>query len=251
MRWLKRFWSAPQADQPAAEDVLAEAEAALPFIQTLPPEGRDRLRQMALEFLAGKEFSGAAGLEVTAFMQASIALQACLPVLELGLSAYDGWVGIVIYPGDFVIPRRTMDEDGVLHEYDEAALGEAWDGGPVVLAWFDDPEEYEGANVVVHEFAHKLDMLSGEADGLPPLHAGMSVEAWDVALGDAYDDFCDRVDAGEETQIDPYAAEHPAEFFAVVSEVFFVEPELLNSTYPRVYEQLALFYRQDPLARGQ
>ncbi|WP_374514938.1 zinc-dependent peptidase [Niveibacterium sp.] len=246
MRWLKRLWSSSPIDQPRSDDVLAEAEAALPFLRYLTPESLVRLRQMATTFLARKEFAGAAGLEITAFMQASIALQACLPVLELGLEAYDGWVGIVVYPGEFVIPRREIDEDGVLHEYTEDALGEAWDGGPVVLAWLDDPDEYEGANVVVHEFAHKLDMLNGDADGLPPLHAGMSVEAWDAALG-AYEHFCERVDAGEDTEIDPYASEHPAEFFAVLSEVFFVEPALLRAIYPDVYLQLAQFYRQDPL----
>ncbi|GAA5182986.1 zinc-dependent peptidase [Niveibacterium umoris] len=225
-------------------------EASLPFLARLDPASRQRLRQLAIEFLEQKEFSGAAGQELGHELCLSVALQACLPVLNLGLAAYDGWVGIVIYPGDFVIPRSVVDEAGVLHDYEEVALGEAWLGGPVVLSWFDDPSEYEGANVVIHEFAHKLDMLNGDADGLPPLHAGMSGEAWHDAFEAAYADMCARVDAEEDTLIDPYATEDPAEFFAVTSEVFFVSPEVLFDEYPDVYRQLAAFYRQDPLALG-
>lgn len=202
---------------------------------------------MALQFLTRKEISSAADLVLTDEIRLSIALQACLLILKLGLAAYDGWVGIVVYPGDFVIPRRKIDEIGVLHEYDEVVLGEAWESGPVVLSGFDDARDYQDANVVIHEFAHKLDMLNGEANGLPPLHQGMSVQDWNQAFSLAYRNFCRRVDAGENLPMDPYAAEHPAEFFAVLSEVFFTKPALLGKEYPAVYRQLALFYRQDPL----
>ncbi|HNA69255.1 MAG TPA: zinc-dependent peptidase, partial [Rhodocyclaceae bacterium] len=110
-------------------------EATLPFLAWLPADDRPALRRMALEFLADKEIHGAHGLQVTDAMLLSIALQACLPVLHIGLDAYAGWVGIVVYPGDFVIPRQDVDEDGVVHEYDDEVLGEAWDGGPVLLSW--------------------------------------------------------------------------------------------------------------------
>ena len=125
-----------------------------------------------------------------------------------------------------------------------------------MLTWFDDPAEYEGTNVVIHEFAHKLDMLSGHADGLPPLHADMNAEDWIAAQDEAFEDLVARVEAAgddEDAQnqlvIDPYATEHPSEFFAVTSETFFTEPSVLHAAYPRVYEQYRLFYRQDPLAR--
>ncbi len=225
----------------------ARVEAGLPFLDQLAPADRARLRAMALEFIAQKEWHGAQGIRLTPDIQLSVALQACLPVLELGLDSYCGWVGIIVYPGDFVIPRRQMTEDGVVHEFDDEVAGEAWEGGPVLLSWFDDPQEADGMNVVIHEFAHKLDMLNGPPDGLPPLHEGMRRQAWIDAFEPAYADFCDRVDAGEETWIDPYAAESPAEFFAVTSEVFFEAPEVLRAEYPAVYEQLRQFYRQDPL----
>lgn len=221
-------------------------ESALPFLGRLSREDRLALRTLALEFIERKVFCGAHDFEPDTEIRLSIALQACLPILHLGLDSYDGWSGIIVYPGDFAVPRRIVDDDGVLHEYVEDALGESWQGGPVVLAWFDDPADYAGANVVIHEFAHKLDMLDGEADGVPPLHAGMSADAWLDAFEPAYDDFCARVDHDEETLIDPYAAEHPAEFFAVLSETFFTEPDLLDALYPMVYRQLAIFYRQDP-----
>jgi Mlc titration factor MtfA (ptsG expression regulator) len=227
----------------------AEAEARLPFLDHLDAEERRRLREMAREFLSEKEWSAAADLALTPEIQLSITLQACLPVLKLGLEHYRGWVGIVVYPGDFVIPRQITDEDGVVHEYDDAVLGEAWEGGPVLVSWFDDPEDADGVNVVIHEFAHKLDMENGAIDGMPRLPADMSRRAWAAAFEPAYQDFCTRVDAGEETELDPYAADHPAEFFAVMSEVFFETPDVLHDEYPAVYEQLKRFYRQDPLHR--
>ncbi len=244
---LKQLFGKPPA---AALDITsadwARVEDGLPFLQFLPAGDRARLRELALAFVAQKEWHGAQGLILTPDIQLCIALQACLPVLNLGLDSYRGWVGIIVYPGDFVIPRHTMDETGVVHEYDDEVAGEAWEGGPVLLSWFDRPEEADGMNVVIHEFAHKLDMLNGPPDGLPPLHEDMSRQAWLAAFQPAYADFCTRVDSGKHTRMDPYAAEHPAEFFAVMSEAFFETPLLLREDYPSVYEQLRLFYRQDP-----
>ncbi|MGC3962071.1 MAG: zinc-dependent peptidase [Rhodocyclaceae bacterium] len=242
------FRRTPRPEVPEA--LWQQVESALPWLSYLGAAERLDLRKMALEFLDRKVFSGARGFEPDNVVRLSIALQACVPILKLGLSSYDGWSGIVVYPGEFVIPRRTVNEDGLLHEYDEEALGESWDGGPVILTWFDNPDDYAGAEVVVHEFAHKLDQLSGGADGMPPLHSGMSIDDWCDTFEAAFDNFCDKVDQAEEdgtdTAIDPYAAEHPAEFFAVLSEVFFTDPQLLLTEYPAIYQQLALFYRQDP-----
>jgi MtfA peptidase len=226
-----------------------EAEARLPFLSHLNADERQRLRAMAREFLAEKEWSAAGDLVLTPEIQLSIALQACLPVLKLGLEHYRGWVGIVVYPGDFVIQRQIMDEDGVVHEYEDPVLGEAWEGGPVIVSWFNHPEDADGVNVVIHEFAHKLDMGNGEVDGFPRLPADMSRRDWAAAFEPAYQDFCARVDSGEDTFLDPYAADHPAEFFAVMSEAFFETPDVLSEEYPAVYEQLRRFYRQDPHTR--
>jgi Mlc titration factor MtfA (ptsG expression regulator) len=120
----------------------------------------------------------------------------------------------------------------------------------------------DGYNVVIHEFAHKLDMRNGEADGIPPLPPAIPRREWEDALLAAYDDFCARVDAararagepdefaGETLAIDPYASESPGEFFAVLSEIFFETPDVPHREYPALYELFSRFYRQDPLKRN-
>ena len=142
-----------------------------------------------------------------------------------------------------------------MHHAVEPASGESWLGGPVILSWEDTvaamagTEISQGYNVVIHEFAHKLDMLNGEANGFPPIHPDMSQQAWSEAFSKAYADFCRSIDEGEMMEIDPYAAESPAEFFAVISEAFFEIPLSVRIHFPAVYEQLALFYRQNPAQR--
>jgi MtfA peptidase len=222
----------------------------LPFLGELERDDAVRLRELTLLFLAEKAFSGAQGLELTDAMRVAIAAQASLLILNLGPDWYDDWVGIVVYPGDFRVRRRDVDDSGVVHEWNDTLAGEAMPGGPVVLSW-DSAAHATEMNVVVHEFAHKLDMRNGAADGLPPLHADMDRRVWHDAFRGAYDGFCDAVDRGRETWLDPYAAEHPSEFFAVLSEAFFEQPQETRRRYPDVYDQLRLFYRQDPARRAQ
>jgi Mlc titration factor MtfA (ptsG expression regulator) len=251
IRKLSEWWRRRQADRlDIPEQLWGEVEAGLPFLGHLSPDERTHLRQLAREFIAEKQWSGAQGLRLTPHIQLAIALQACLPILHLGLDWYAGWVGIVVYPGDFIIPRQMIDADGVVHEFDDEVMGEAWYGGPVLISWFEHPEDADGINVVIHEFAHKLDMKSGDADGMPPLHAGMSKRRWTEAMTAAFNDFQRQVDSGEETRLDPYGAELPTEFFAVASEAFFEKPELLAGEYPRVYDQLRDFYCQNPVLKS-
>jgi Mlc titration factor MtfA (ptsG expression regulator) len=250
IRKLFAWWRQHPGDRldiPAA--LWNEVEASLPFLDHLTPDERIRLRQLAREFIADKEWSSAPGLQLSPRIQLAIALQACLLILNLGLNWYAGWVGIVVYPGDFVIPRQMIDEDGVAHEFDDEVMGEAWYNGPVLISWFEQPEDATGINVVIHEFAHKLDMKSGEADGMPPLHSGMSRQRWIEVMSKAFSEFQQRVNSGEETPLDPYGAELPSEFFAVASEAFFGSPDLLKSKYQDVYGQLRSFYGQDPLLK--
>lgn len=212
----------------------------LPFLP-----GSRKLKDLAILFLAEKQLTAVHGLVLTDAMRVSIAAQACLPILELGLDWYRGWSGVIVYPGDFRVRRTEVDEDGVVHEWDDDLAGEAMPRGPVVLSW-DAAANDPYINVVIHEFAHKLDMLDGVADGRPPLHAGMDPAAWQRAFEAAYEGFCDSVERGRDTWLDPYGAEHPSEFFAVVSEAFFEDPKETRRRYPDVYDQLKLFYRQDP-----
>ena len=242
--WLKREKKA------AIPDALwQETVDGLPFLANLTAGEKTELRALAEGFLAEKEFATAGGLELSDAMCVSIAAQGCLPILKLGLEAYGGWVGVIVYPDQFVIPRQIQDEFGVVHEYDEHASGEAWAGGPLIVSWRDAQMAGAGYNVVIHEFAHKLDMLNGEADGVPALHSGISREEWETVLFAAYEDFCQRVDDGEDTWIDPYGAEDPSEFFAVLSESFFEMPDIVAGEYPELYALLCRYYRQEPLAR--
>jgi Mlc titration factor MtfA (ptsG expression regulator) len=235
--------------------------ARLPFVKHLSARDLVRLRETVSLFLSRKEFSAAHDLVLTDEICVGIAAQACLPILNLDLDLYGGWVGVIVYPGEFVIRKTVSDEAGVVHEVTQDASGEAWEGGPVVLSW-EDVRMSDGSdayNVVIHEFAHKLDMLNGEADGHPPLyrrwHGDLTSQQWADVFDAAYDRFCARIDAvprrrwaqfERSSLIDPYAADHPSEFFAVCSEALFVKPVAFEAEYPELYRLLARFYRQDP-----
>jgi len=224
-----------------------------PFTRVLSTEERARLRERVILFLHEKSIVGAGGLVVRDGMRMSIAAQACMLILNLDLEYYRGWVEVIVYPDEFVAEYDYVDEDGIAHHVEAPMTGESWLEGPVILSWADAElrGEEPGYNVVIHEFAHKLDMLNGDANGFPPLHPGMDREAWPRAFGAAYDDFCRRVARGEPSAIDAYAAEHPSEFFAVLSEAFFETPAAVRAEYRDVYRQLAAFYRQDPAARQE
>lgn len=216
----------------------------VPAVARYDARTRGRLRELVVLFLHDKSIEGAGGLELSQDIRRTIALQACLPILGLGLEWYAGWRSVIVYPDDFRVHETWTGDDGVVHELDDVRSGEAWPEGPVVLSWSgDDPETTE---IVIHEFAHKLDMLNGTANGMPPLHADMAVADWTEAFTRAYDDFTHRYARGEPLPFDAYAATDPAEFFAVASEVFLLEPDRVRDAYPRVYTQLCAFYRQHP-----
>jgi len=226
--------------------------ARYPFLALRKAADLAELRRLSSLFLDSKEFSGAHGLEVGDDMAVAIAAQACLPVLCLGLRPYDGFVGIVVHPDEVQVKREFVDDDGIVHEYDDVVAGEAMEGGPVMLSWRDVVEAGDtsawGYNVVVHEFAHLLDMGDGVADGMPPLPNGAARQHWQQVLTREYGGFCEAVDARRGTVLDPYGAESPEEFFAVASEAFFVAPHDLRAEMPALYQLLTGYYRQDPAA---
>lgn len=274
---LARLGAASRVAVP--DDLWRMAVMSLPFIAALDDDDRQRLRSLSESLLAEKEMSAAGGLELDATMQVLIAVQACLPILNLGIDWYRGWSSIVVYPSEFLVAREITDDSGVVHEYTEPISGEAWDGGPLIVSWEDAHGAADSAaawsyNVVIHEFTHKLDMLNGEADGMPPfdreLHADIDVGTWRATLEDAFERLNaeidliieempadidpDSVDADSHfahLPLDPYAGQDEGEFFAVSSEQFFVNPVRLQQAFPDWYVQLVLFFRQDPLARVQ
>ncbi len=226
-----------------------QAFSALPLLDTLADDDKRRLRELATLFLHQKSFSSAHGLTVNRHMTLLIALQACLPILNLGIDWYRNWVSIIVYPAGFAPERTEIDEYGLAHRVKRPLSGEAWQRGPVVLSWeaTETAGELDGSNVVIHEFVHKLDMLNGAANGFPPLHGDMDIASWVPAFTEAFEDFRYKVQHGNATGISNYAATSPAEFIAVLSEVFFEKPATLRQHYPDVYINLKSFFRQDPL----
>lgn len=232
-------------------DAWCQLCAGVPLLSALNADERERLRLLASVFLAEKSVIGVQGVELSQNQKTLLAALATLPVLNLHVDWYDGVREIIVYPAEFVPRHEVTDEHGVVHLRHAPLSGESWVNGPVILSW-PDVEcslELDGYNVVIHEFAHKLDMRSGDANGMPPLHAGMSAAEWSNAFQRAFDALNAELDAGYETVIDPYAAEEPGEFFAVISEMFFECPLDLREKYPQIYDQLEAFYRQDPVQR--
>lgn len=233
------------------KDQWRNAFARLPLLAQLDEQESEKIIRLSILFLHYKSLEGAHDLELTTEMKLIIALQACLPILNLGIDWYRGWVSVIVYPAQFIPERNFVDEYGVEHRTKAVLSGESWHKGPVVLSWEDTENSavIDGNNLVIHEFAHKLDVLNGRTNGFPPLHRGMDVTRWVAALSDAYEDFQIRLNTWNDVPIDSYAASSPAEFFAVFSEVFFERPDILNSYYPMVYQQFKKFYRQDPFSR--
>jgi Mlc titration factor MtfA (ptsG expression regulator) len=239
--------------RPIPQPLWQATLAHYPFLAALNADEARRLRNMATLFLSQKEFTGAGGLEVTDDMAVAVAAQACLPVLNLGLHWYDGFVGIVLHADEVVAAREVMDEFGVVHEYEESLVGEAPGAGPMVLTWRGVTDAADAAgpayNVVIHEFAHVMDMRGDGTEGLPPLPDPAMKEHWLRVLAASHARFVRRLDAGLPTELDPYGAESLGEFFAVACEGFFVTASALRSDDPYLYDLLAGFFRQDPAAR--
>ena len=179
----------------------------------------------------------------------SVAALASWAVLHLGHRALHGWTSVIVYPQGFRALRSDQDEfTGVVTEYHEELIGEAWERGPLILSWADIEEDLanpdDGVCVVVHEIAHKLDELSGEVNGMPRLPRGISAQEWATEFTRAFHSLEALLDAGREDDslVDPYAAHSPEEFFAVCSEHVLCRPDLLEEQFPAVERLLRSFY---------
>lgn len=258
MNWLRRLRGAfdpPPRIGDAEWDALIARSA---LFQRLDDAGRGRLRALCEQFLARKVFSGAAGHALNDADRLAIAALACLPVLHLGFDHLSGWREVIVYPGEFRVRRTHEDEhSGIVTEGDDDLIGEAWEHGPVILSWADIATDlahpFDGFNVVVHEIAHKLDAGDGAMNGTPALPPSIPRREWIDTMQAAYDAFVRRVERGRDTEIDPYAAESPDEYFAVLSELHFSDPATLARAEPAVAALLARLYggaaRSDTVAR--
>jgi MtfA peptidase len=244
---LQRF----RRPQPIPDAAWSAACAAVPWVHALAMPQREALAQLAARFLHEKTITPLAGLDLDAGQRATLAALCCLPLLRFGEAGLRGWSQLLVYPEAFRVERSHVDAAGVLHQWEDELIGEAWDAGPLVLSWADvcsdlaDPRA--GYCVAVHEMAHKIDVLDGALDGTPPLPLAWQ-RTWARDFQQAFDALAREVDAGREPAIDGYAAEAPEEFFAVCSEYHFSDPALLRGTMPEVAAHLERFYGPPPFA---
>lgn len=275
-RWLgARGARERQVDRVAQQitpELWQQTLRTYPFLQGLDAAELHELQLRSAWLLASKSFSAAQGMSLSDEILLAIAVQAALPILRLDPVVYEGWSEIVVYPAGFLVSRQEVDDAGVVHEFTQEVSGEAWDGGPVILSWQDAAHAGHGANVVIHEFTHKLDLHGGEAEGMPGLsaHPELTARRWLTTLQQSYDRFVRALEAVEKAiprdvdpestagwawyerlPLDPYAATDTAEFFAVSAEAFFVDPEPLAAALPEWYGLLAMYFRQNPLERRE
>lgn len=221
----------------------------VPLVRELPAAHQLRLKQHVQWLLAEVPFVGCAGLPIDDEVRVTIAAQAALLLLGRG-GSFGNLREVLVYPGHFVVPRTTAGAGGVVQEARDVLAGQSWERGRVILAWdavldgAADP--HDGANVVIHEFAHQLDQDTGGANGAPYVGRGTWPREWARTMNAEYDALRGRLARGEPGLLDPYAATSAAEFFAVASEVFFERPEALAAERPALYEQLRRCYRVDP-----
>jgi Mlc titration factor MtfA (ptsG expression regulator) len=244
---IRRLRRGPQPIDPA---LWRAACAALPWLRALDAERNAVLADLTARFLAGKTITPLGGLALDASQRVQLAALCCLPLLHFGSEGLHGWSQLLVYPDAFRVNRSHVDAAGVLHQWDDELIGEAWEAGPLILSWADvqadiaDPAA--GFCVAVHEMAHKIDALDGALDGTPPLPRAWQRE-WARDFQQAYDPLARDVDRGRRIAIDAYAAEAPEEFFAVASEYHFSDPRTLRRAMPKVAAHLEKFYGPSPL----
>jgi Mlc titration factor MtfA (ptsG expression regulator) len=239
----------PKAAQPFPPQWRSLLERKVPLYRRMPTELRLRVEPLARRFLDRVEFAGCNGLEVTEEMRLTVAVQACLLIVHHQY-AYDELRSVLLYPDEFLVTESEQDEAGVVTEGTRALSGQTFDTSRIILSWADVKEsgaQEEAYNVVLHEFAHHLDhAMDGSLSDSSSGRGRSDFERWHAVFEREYEALCDAVDRDEPTLIDPYATEHPAEFFAVATETFFEQPCELRRQHPHLYAELQRYYGLDP-----
>lgn len=252
LRARRRARLMSQAAPPEWDSLL---ERNLSIYNELPSGLKDKLKSLALVFLAEKRFEGCGGLSLTDEMKLIIAAEACLLLLGRPKPSFFPALGsVLVYPSAFYSRESEQLSGGEwLAEDDAEKLGESWHQGAIILSWEHVKREgnmlNDGLNVVCHEFAHQLDEERGFADGTPSLEeSGLSYSEWSEVMSREYASFLRDVRRGRRSPIDEYGSSNPAEFFAVATESFFEKPLQLRSRHPRLYGEFKSFYGLDPAA---
>ena len=245
---LRRQRIRRQAFPPLWRDILRRR---MPAFALLPANVQLRLKKLAQVLMAEKPFIGCSGLTITDEMRVLVSVQAALLLLRRGAGYFAQLRQVLIYPGAFVVDRSTLGATGLVHEERRALAGESWQQGQVLLSWQDvlagaaDP--HDGHNVVIHEFAHQLDQETGSANGAPWLREPAHRVRWAQVLSQEFQDLQSQLAQGQDGLIESYAATDAAEFFAVVSELFFERPSALAAAHPALYGEFCGYYGVNPL----
>lgn len=251
----KPYWREIQRNkikkQPFKKDWRKIIQHRMPYYQKMPADLQLQLKELIQVFIAEKRFIGCNGVVITDEIRVTIAAQACLLLLNRKTDIYPKLESILVYPHGFVKEQESVHSNGIHHTERTTLIGESWEFGKVVLSWGDTVEGAlipdDGHNVVIHEFAHQLDQETGKANGAPILAKNQSYESWSKVLSEEFQRLQHKVNMGEPSLFDYYGATNPAEFFAVASEVFFEQSNLLNNEYPKLYQEFKNYYRVDPL----
>ncbi len=222
----------------------------IPIYSRMAPPLQQQLHKLVQQFLHQKKFVGCEGQHIDDEVRVTIAGLACLLLLNRPSKVYPGLHAVLVYPTAFLVPRKHVDEAGVVTETRQDLLGESWGDGRVVLSWDHvrrgAQDWTDGQNVVLHEFAHQLDSESGSNNGAPYLGSQESYRSWSQVLSRHFEDL--RADAmfHHQSVLDHYGASSPAEFFAVATETFFEKPWQLSERHPALFDEFAKYYRVDP-----
>ena len=254
MRLLKRRRRGTLERTPLGESERAVVARNLVVYDLLSEDDRRELEGKTQVLLAEKSFEGCGGLELTDEHRLTIAAHGALLLLHRDTDYYPVLDSVLVYPTAFLAPVRHPVGAVAAIETEEERLGESWNAGSLVLSWEDaladiaDPDG--GISVLIHEFAHQLDEENTTGEGVPTLGSRAEYKEWHEVFSREYEAHCEDVDSGRRTLLDEYAAESPAEFFAVTSEAFFLLPLDLRMRHPDLYRRLAEYYRQDPASWG-
>lgn len=235
--------------QPFPAEWQAILQRNVKVYRLLPEDLKQQLHGHIQVFLDEKRFFACEGMALTDEMRITVAGQACLLLLNRKSRYFPGFKTILLYPASYVAVESDYDGDIASTQISTRA-GESWQRGPIVLSWADvlhgGDNHFDGSNVVLHEFAHKLDEETGSCNGLPVLHAAVQRRAWADVLGREFSRLKKQVRRCQRSVIDDYGATNPAEFFAVVTETFFEKPALLYKRHPELYAVFRDFYQLDP-----
>jgi Mlc titration factor MtfA (ptsG expression regulator) len=248
---ILRRWRRERAmRKPFPDDWLEILTRNLPYYNCLPHDKQAQLKALVQAFLVEKWFEGAAGLTITDEIRVTIAAQACVLLLGREEDIYPGLRTIIVYPHTYQAHETVHRPEGTQIERAQIRTGESWSYGTIVLSWDNvlhgTLDMHDGENVVLHEFAHQLDDEMGPGDGVPDLPNITRYKAWAKVFAQEYALLLDRLRRQRSDIFRAYAAESPAEFFAVATELFFERPRQLRSQHRELYAQLQLFYQQDP-----